>query len=255
MLLGTKCTVSPTASFNTAGSNTMAPPAPALLSLGQFIGYMHAPLFLPAVGNSIVNALVLMVLISLITGLMTFPKFWRYFFKTPRTGDLRVFWGDLHKLVGLWRLWIVLIIGITGSWWFYKDPFVEYAGAPSIVEPYPQKPLLSYDDLDSLAKAGTPEKLPVAELVRRVNEAYPDLQINVINPPEHNANPYEIIGSQGEWLLMDWTGQRVMVHPYSGDIVDSFMIEDQTAMQRTDIAMKPLHYGTWASGKADLLRS
>lgn len=225
----------------------------ALLSLGQFIGYMHATLFLPAVGNSIVNALGLMVLISLITGLMTFPKFWRYFFNAPRTGNLRVFLGDLHKLVGLWSLWIVLVIGITGSWWFYKDPFVEYAGAPSIVEPYPQKPLLSYDDLDSLAKAGTPEKLPVAELVRRVNEAYPDLQVNVINPPEHNADPYEIIGSQGEWLLTDWTGQRVMVHPYSGDIVDSFMIEDLTAMQRTDIAMKPLHYGTWASGKADLV--
>lgn len=225
----------------------------ALLSIGQFIGFLHATLFLPAVGNSVVNALGLMVLISLITGLMTFPKFWRFFFKAPRTGSVRVFLGDLHKLVGLWSLWIVLIIGITGSWWFYQDPFVKYAGAPAIVEPYPQKPLLSYEDLDSLAQSGVPARKSVAELVDVVQAAYPDLHIKVINPPEHNADPYEIVGSNDEWLVSEWTGQRVMVHPYSGEIVEAFMIDDLTAMQRTDIAMRPLHYGTWATGKSDLI--
>ncbi|OMH33662.1 PepSY domain-containing protein [Motiliproteus sp. MSK22-1] len=225
----------------------------ALLSIGQFIGYLHATLFLPAIGNSLVNALGLLVLISLITGLMTFPKFWRYFFKPPRTANLRVFLGDLHKLVGLWSLWIVLIIGITGSWWFYQDPFVKYLGAPSIIEPYPQKPLLSYEELDSLEPTGTPDKRPVAEIIQQVQSAYPDLQINIINPPEHSADPYEVVGTTGELLLSEWRGHRIFVNPYTGKIVDAFMVKDLTFMQRTDMAVTPLHYGTWATGASDLV--
>ena len=31
------------------------------------------------------------------------------------------------------------------------------------------------------------------------------------------------------------------------------MVEDMTPMQRTDLAMRPLHYGTWASGASDLV--
>ncbi|MCP4595280.1 PepSY domain-containing protein [Neptuniibacter sp.] len=225
-----------------------------LLSIGQFIGFLHATLFLPAVGNSVVNALGLFVLISLVTGMLTFPKFWRYFFRKPRTGNLRVFLGDLHKLIGLWSLWIVLVIGITGSWWFYQDPFVKYFGAPSNVEAYERKPLLSYDDLDSIGESGTPQMLPVKEIVNRVQSAYPSMQINIINPPEHNADPYEIVGNSGEVLLSEWRGDRIMVHPYSGEIVAAFLADDLFMTQRTDLAMAPVHYGTWAErGAWDLV--
>lgn len=220
----------------------------ALLSLGQFLGFMHATLFLPAIGNSIVNGLGLLVLLSLITGLIAIPKFWRYFLRKPRTGNTRVFLADLHRLIGLWSLWIVLIIGVTGAWWFYEDPFVKYAGAPALVEPYPQKPLLSYEELEQLAQQGTPARLPAADVVEQVQKNYPDLNIKVINPPEHNADVYEVIGQQGEWLLSEWTGHRIMVNPYSGEIVATYPASELTSLQRTDIAMRPLHYGTWASG-------
>lgn len=225
-----------------------------LLSLGAFLGFMHATLFLPAIGNSLVNALGLLVLISLITGLFAVPKFWRYFFKLPRSGNLRVFLSDLHKLIGLWSLWIVLVIGVTGSWWFYHDPFAKYFGAPQIVEPYDRKPLLSYEDLDSLGTSGTPKMLSAAEVVDKVKQAYPDMQVNLINVPEHNADPYEIRGNSGQWLISEWSGDRIMVHPYSGEIVAAFMADDLTALQRTDLAMVPIHYGTWAErGAADLI--
>ena len=221
-----------------------------LLSIGQFIGFMHATLFLPAIGNSLVNALGLLVLLSLITGLIAFPKFWRYFLRKPRTGNTRVFLADLHKLIGLWSLWIVLVIGVTGSWWFYFDPFVKHFGVPSIVEAHPRKPLLSYADLDNLGTDQAPKMLSAEEVVNRVLKERPNLQINIINTPEHNSDPFEIIGSEGEWLISEWKGTRVMVHPFTGEIIDVFPADKLSLMQRTDLAMTPIHYGTWAVGGA-----
>ncbi|WP_286237492.1 PepSY-associated TM helix domain-containing protein [Neptuniibacter halophilus] len=225
-----------------------------LLSLGQFLGFLHATLFLPAIGNSLVNGLGLLVLISLISGLIAVPKFWRYFFKLPRCGNLRVLLADLHRLVGLWSLWLVLIIGVTGSWWFYEDPFVKYFGAPELVEPMPRKPLLSYEDLEQFQNGVTPQMISAQEAVQRVLSRYPDWQVDVINPPEHNSDPYEVIASGDNWLLSEWRGNRVMVHPFSGEILETHAVNDLSAMQRTDLAMRPLHYGTWAvTGGPDLL--
>lgn len=217
-----------------------------LLSVGQFLGLLHATLFLPAIGNSLVNALGLFVLLSLISGILCFPKFWRYFLKKPRTGNMRVFLIDLHKLIGLWSLWIVLIMGVTGSWWFYQNPFVSHLGAPKIVDDYPTKPLLSHEDLASFGANGAPARLSAAEIVSKVRLAFPDLQINLINTPEHNADPYEVVGNSGDILLSEWRGDRIIVHPYSGEIVAVFPAEDLNFIQRTDLAMRPLHYGTWA---------
>lgn len=225
-----------------------------LLSVGQFLGFLHATLFLPAIGSSLVNGLGLLVLISLVTGLLTFPRFWRHFLTKPRTGNMRVFIGDLHKLVGLWSLWIVLIIGVSGSWWFYMNPFVRYADAPNPVDPYPRKPLLSYEKLDALSEQGVPERLSSAELVAKAQALFPNLQISYINQPEHNADPFEIIAKPEQWLVSAWRGNRVWLDPYSGDLIGTADVADYSFGQRFDTAMVPLHYGTWAeSGSSDLV--
>lgn len=223
-----------------------------LLTVGQFIGFLHATLFLPAIGNSVVNALGLLVLISLITGLIAVPKFWRYFLVWPRRGNLRVFLGDLHRLVGLWSLWVVLIIGVTGSWWFYQDPFVKYFGVPDVVAAHREAPVLEPHQLSELAVTGVPVALTAAQVVERVTAAYPDLQINVINPPEYNAELYEVIGKRDEWLLSEWKGDRVFVHPYTGEIIATYATAEFSPVQRFDLAMQPLHYGTWANKSTDI---
>lgn len=224
-----------------------------LLTLGRFLSLLHGTLFLPVIGRSLVNAFGLFTLISLVAGLIAYPKFWRFFFRKPRTGNTRVFLADLHKLIGLWSLWFLLIIGVSGTWWFYKVPWVLYAGAPKLHAPYPPKPLLDYAELDSLGNI-TPTPLSAADLVSRVKQAYPDMQIHILQPPEHSADPFEIITRRGEWLLGGGSGNRIYLNPYTGNIIGESLIEDYTFMQRFDRAMGPLHYGTWAqSGISDLL--
>ncbi|MBB1487950.1 PepSY-associated TM helix domain-containing protein [Oceanospirillum sediminis] len=223
-----------------------------LLTVGRFLSFLHGTLFLPVIGRSLVNAFGLLTLISLIAGLLAYPKFWRFFLKKPRTGNTRVFIADLHKLAGLWSIWFLLIIGISGSWWFYQTPFIRYLDAPNPVEPYPSKPLLSYETLEALGQ-NTPSTLTGEEISAAVHAVYPEMRVDMLNPPEHSADPYTVTGSFGEWLTDPLRSSKVYVNPYTGEIVQTDLVKDYTAMQRFDRAMDPLHYGNWSEGNsADL---
>lgn len=223
-----------------------------LLTVGRFLSFLHGTLFLPVIGRSLVNAFGVLTLISLVAGLLAYPKFWRFFLKKPRTGNVRVFLSDLHKLVGLWSIWFLLVIGISGSWWFYQTPFIRYMDAPNPVEPYPSKPLLSYETLSALGNS-TPQTLTGEQVSSAVLSAYPDIRIDMLNPPEHSADPFTVTGNFGEWLASTRQGGKIYVNPYTGDIVQADKVEDYTFMQRFNLAMDPLHYGNWSEGNsADL---
>lgn len=214
---------------------------------GNFIARLHGDLFLPY-GRMIVNFTGVLVLIGLITGLIAFPKFWRYFFRLPRTGNVRVFLGDLHKLVGLWSLWIVLFIGVSGSWWFYNYPLVTDLSAPNLLENNrPGKPILTHDQM-----ASTPDFKSGAELVEAAQKAYPGIEFTMFTPPEHNSEPYTFTGLGGEWLVNMWASNKIYMNPYTAEVTQADPVADVSAGQRVDMALGSLHYGNWGYGSAHL---
>lgn len=216
-------------------------------SPGHFLSQLHGNLFLPY-GRMIVNFTGVLVLVGLITGLIAFPKFWRYFFRPPRTGNMRVFLGDLHKLVGLWSLWIVLFIGVSGTWWFYQYPLVTDLSAPNLLKnTRPSKPILTHEQM-----AETPDFKSGAELFRAVQTAYPNITFTTFSPPEHNSEPYTFRGLAGEWLVTNWASNKVYVNPYTAEVVLADKITDVSGGQRVDMALSSLHYGNWGYGSADL---
>jgi len=224
----------------------------SLLTVGNFINFLHTTLFLPVVGRSVVNAFGIFTLISLVAGLIAAPSFWRYFFRKPRTNNMRAFLGDFHKIAGVWSIWFLLIIGVSGTWWFYQVPMVRFADAPRLHEAYDRKPILDYAELD---KFGTqaPVALTAEQIVNIVKEKYPDFTIYQLVTPEHNADPYEVSGSFGEWLI-ESGGTRLWLNPYDGSVIQESLASSFTAMQRFDLSMHPLHYGTFAvSGTPDLV--
>lgn len=95
------------------------------VSFHAFMRALHYYLFVP--GNLMfyaVTALGFVMLGSLVSGLLVYRKFWRGFFRWPRFGKpARVWWGDLHRLAGLWSLWFIALIGLTSVWYL-----VERAG-------------------------------------------------------------------------------------------------------------------------------
>mgnify|MGYP006173312675 CR=1 FL=1 len=70
-------------------------------------------------GWYLVSILGMPMLASLVTGLVVYKKFWKGFFKPVRTGHgSRIFWGDLHRLAGVWSIWFTTgrLSGRTKRW-------------------------------------------------------------------------------------------------------------------------------------------
>lgn len=223
-----------------------------IITIGRFINILHTNLFLPAIGRYVVNAFGVLMLISIVTGLITYKKFWRGFLRRPRFHrGARTWLGDLHRLTALWSVWFLLIIGLTGTWWFYENPLVEPGGAPDLVEARPDPPTLSTAELDALGPE-TPTPRSGAEIVAAVQAAYPGLRVTLLIPPANAAQPFTLRGDRGE-VLVNGGANTVYVNPYTAGIMGARLSEDWTAMQRIDAAMHPLHYGSWAKrGAADL---
>lgn len=73
-------------------------------------------------GWYMVSLLGLPMLASLITGLVVYKRFWKGFLK-PRlriNQGARIFWGDFHRLSGIWSIWFIALISITGTWFLIQ---------------------------------------------------------------------------------------------------------------------------------------
>ena len=93
---------------------------PEGFSFRQFIRALHGWLLMPFTdgfnfGWYAVSALSLPLLGSLITGLVVYKRFWRGYFRPRLRVDRgsRVFWGDLHRLAGIWSILFILIMAVT----------------------------------------------------------------------------------------------------------------------------------------------
>ena len=223
------------------------------LTVGEFFSILHKNLFMPLIGRALVDVFGVLCLIGLISGLISYRKFWREFFTLPRTNvNLRVFLGDLHKFLGLWSLWFVLIIGVSGSWWFYQNPLVRYDVAPQFLPDRVIEPQLTQADHDKLG-AGIPTPLSSKDIVSAVKEHDPEFIPHMLMPPEHNGQAYTVRGTKHDLLVPKWTSSYY-VHPYTGEIIGQRLAEDFAVISRIDWSMVPLHYGTWGyDGIADFL--
>lgn len=224
----------------------------SFLTVGQFISVLHTNLFMPLIGRAFVNMFGLFCLISLITGLIYYKQFWKGFFKFPRwKAKSRVLLADLHKFIGVWSLWFVLIIGVTGTWWFYWNPLVFYKVAPPMFESLPIEPGLTKQDIRKLGDS-VPQRLSSKEIVDAVKQHDPDFVVHLLTKPEHNGMAYTVRGTKYDLLTQKWDS-AYYVHPYTGEILGSRLAEDFSTIRRVDRAMEPLHYGTFAwNGWADL---
>ncbi|MBD9369772.1 PepSY-associated TM helix domain-containing protein [Xanthomonas sp. XNM01] len=82
----------------------------------------HRHLMIPTkYGVPLVAALSLPLLLSLLSSLYIYKRWWRGFFSWPRADRPRRLWGDVHRLLGVWSLWFVALIALTGGWYLIES--------------------------------------------------------------------------------------------------------------------------------------
>lgn len=204
-------------------------------SVQRFLRDFHRRFMLPvAIGLPLVTSFAFLMGASLVTGLVTYKKFWRGFFRRPRGGTLRTTTGDLHRLAGLWSLWFVALIVATSLWYL-----VELLGGAA-------QPLLP---LERVAKGSAlvlaqPVGGDLDRLAARAQAAYPDLAIKRVLYPFAGMS---MVGFQGEagTLLTTEKANAVFVDPANGKVGMQVQGQNLGAHARLSEMADPLHFGTW----------
>ncbi|WP_390550326.1 PepSY-associated TM helix domain-containing protein [Qipengyuania sp. MTN3-11] len=188
---------------------------------------MHRHLNLPVwIGVPIVSSLAFLLLVSLVSSFIVYKKWWRGFGKPLRSRDARTWWGDFHRLAGVWSLWFVALITLTSIWYF-----VESLGGEA--PPHP--------GVEREADAGPIRPGNMAASIDAALAAYPGLEVDAVQLP-------------GEDGVLQVTGdfEAVLVRPRSNAVfVDSRTAQvllttdgrDLGLHQRISEMADPLHFG------------
>jgi uncharacterized iron-regulated membrane protein len=213
------------------------------LTFPGFMRALHGWLLFPwqdgfSWGYYLVGIMSLVTLTAVITGMVAYKKFWRALAKPTlrfRHGA-RIFLGDFHRLTGVWSIWFLLIIGLTGFW--YLSQAIMWDNDISIA---PHGPTLT---LEQIPAAGSqPTQIDFADALGRAQRALPEMNPAWISFPEHSRDNFLIAGS-GNNMLFDQYSYRVYINPWNGDITSVSTPTDMGVLQSLSHIADPLHYGT-----------
>jgi uncharacterized iron-regulated membrane protein len=206
----------------------------SMFGVQRFFRSFHMALFIEAwpilgvpLGDWIVALLAIPLLASLATSLVFYRRFWRGFFKIERSKGRKVFWSDAHKLTGLWSLWFLLAIGLTGLWYLSER---HLPGGPDPPQTAPMK---------------NAPPLSVEALVARAEAAFPQLGITAVILDDYEAGRVEVDGQDGGLLLRD-RAARVWLDSRSGKVLRVQRSSDLGAYQRWIDTADPVHFGNFA---------
>jgi uncharacterized iron-regulated membrane protein len=211
----------------------------------SFMRSLHAWLLFPwqnsySVGYYLVCAMAIVMLGALITGLIVYKGFLRAFIqpKLRITQGKKTFLGDLHRLAGVWSLWFMLLMSVTGLWYLVQAVLWQ-----NDVEIDPHAPIISETILPK-ANGSIPIKpYDLNDALVIAQKQFPDFQATYITPPEHYRDTYKLYG-EGDFIFYDEYSYGVMVNPWSGNIESVRTPDDMTALQTLSHIAHPLHYGT-----------
>lgn len=201
-------------------------------SFQDFMRALHYYLFAPgSIPMYVVTSLGFVLILSLVTGLVAYKKFWRGFFRMPRWHrDMRTWMGDLHRLAGLWSIWFVAIIGLTSVWYFAEHAGVDWETPPPVVE----KPQAGMIVTGKQIHRWT--ELAQAEM--------PGLVITAVYLPYEPGNPVIVQGQWQAWLVRERTN-AVFLAPATDAVLGRRIGHELGFGERIVHTADPLHFGTF----------
>jgi uncharacterized iron-regulated membrane protein len=189
---------------------------------------MHRHLNLPVkYGVPIVCTLAFLLLVTFATSFVVYKKWWRGFLRSPRKRDARTWWGDFHRLAGVWSLWFVLLIALTGVWYFVEELGLEAPRHPQ-AEAAPGTPVVPPDRL--------------AAAIAAAQAANPELDIQSVGLPSED-DPLLTLAGDYKAVLVRERSNAVFVDPNTNEVLLTTDGRDLSVHQRISEMADPLHFG------------
>ncbi|MCS5516421.1 PepSY domain-containing protein [Pseudomonas qingdaonensis] len=189
-------------------------------------------------GWYLVSLLGLPMLASLVTGLVVYKRFWKGFLKpTLRLKHgARIFWGDFHRLSGIWSIWFIAVISITGTWFLIQAILFDNQISISSNQVLP---VIARENVPT-APAGQPAPVLSLDAIEKIAiDKIPGLDVSFISLPS-NAYSHTEVGGRSWYPLMF---QTASVNPYSGVVEAHELLSDRSKLEFVTESMRPLHTG------------
>ena len=200
----------------------------------RFFRMSHRHLMLPTItGITIVCIVGSLMFFSLISGFFLIPKWWKKFFRKPRTNNRKTFWNDCHRLFGLWSSWLLFIVCITGIWYLIE----VWGGNAKFPEQLDSIPLNEKETFI----------MPSHQIFKQIIDSvadYHDMEIKQINLPGARSNVLTIQG-QNDTVLVRNRANNVIFNPITGEFLSSRFSQKQSIHVRISEAADPLHFGNF----------
>ncbi|MEE1925817.1 PepSY domain-containing protein [Pseudomonas sp. 148P] len=190
-------------------------------------------------GWYLVAFLGLPMLASLVTGLVVYKRFWKGFFNPVlrlRHGA-RIFWGDLHRLSGIWSIWFIATISITGTWFLIQAILSD--NQISISSYSPVTSVITHGSVPLTADGNPPPMVSLDQVLKVAQDKVPSLDASNIFLPSNTYGTLQVAGRSWYPLM----AQSVNVHPYTGEVTSSRLLSDRTPLEFVTESMRPLHTG------------
>ena len=216
------------------------------LNWQRFLREVHRHLLLPLeIGLTLVGLLSIPLLVTFWSSLYVYKRWWRGFLRLPRlptargdaqsTKKRRRYWGDLHRLTGVWSLWFVLLMAVTGAWYL-----VEHLGLGARLPALEAQPA-SLEEAPRLL-----ERDPAAldDMIRRAGAEFPALRVRTVllEFPDDAV----ILQGQATAMLVRDRANHVAFDAVSGRLLDIREAETLDWHNRISEAADPLHFGDFA---------
>lgn len=188
-------------------------------------------------GITLVSAFAIPLLISVITGLIFYKRWWAKLLTLRFHKGLRVFAADSHRLTGAWSFVFALIIAVTGLWYLVEKPSLR-----SVREHVNRPDRIGREEISALGSVATP--LPLSELIGRAQSASPDFEVKAISFPARAGQPIHFDGQAAAWLVRD-RANRILLDPFSGRVLGLNRGEEAHPVIRWSDTADLLHFGTF----------
>ncbi len=183
-------------------------------------------------GWHFVALLSLPMLVSLVTGMLVYKKFWRaYLNPRLRFGQgSRIFWGDLHRLAGLWSLWFVSLIAIS-SLWFLVIGILDELGSQIT------------GDLPPLVQEARQETRGLRHAFTIAGETFPSFRLDGVYFGFNNYTPVRVTGRTAFPLYKS----QIYLNPGSGSVIETRTVTTSRTASTISPILRSLHTGDFYS--------
>ncbi|MEI4483231.1 MULTISPECIES: PepSY-associated TM helix domain-containing protein [unclassified Phyllobacterium] len=216
------------------------------LDFKEFVHSLHGWLLIPFTATSslgwyLVSAMSVPLMGSLITGLIVYKKFWRSILR-PRLrikSGARIFWGDFHRLAGLWAIPFILVISTTACWFLVKATLEDNGyRLPGYVE----APKLNRDQVSAESLRSSFRTISADGAIKVARSKIVSFEPTFLILPASVYDTIAVWGYSSNPLLFE----TVYINPFSADVVEVRSRATYGAAEVAIKSMRPLHTGDFA---------